>query len=311
MASSPRSPRPPRPSRSGDLPNTTRAAFAQGLVREVGTLLLRSFRTGVAAERKSRGIVTRLDREAESLIAEALAATFPGDGLVSEEGTERPSSTGWRWIADPLDGTTNFVSGLPMFAVSLAAVNEQEGSGAAIGVVHAPALGTARPQTALPGSPPVGTAPRRSAPPGSALPGSAPPGTTFVAERGRGARGDGGPLRASPATDLGDAVFLINKAYAPPAHLWEVTAGLLPAIRAARMFGCVSLDLALVAAGWVDGAVLLPADPWDIAAGVLLVVEAGGRVTDHQGAELRDGERSAVLAAAPGLHAEALTKLRP
>lgn len=265
----------------GDVPNPTRVAFALGLAREVGALLLRSFRTGVAAERKSRGIVTSLDREAETLIAGALAITFPGDGLVSEEGTERPSSTGWRWITDPLDGTTNFVSGLPLFAVSLAALNEQDGGGAAIGVVHAPALGS----TAL--------------------------GTTFVAERGRGARGDDGPLRASPATSLGDAVFLINKAYGPPARLWEVTAGLLPVIRAARMFGCVSLDLALVAAGWAEGAVLLPTDPWDVAAGALLVVEAGGRVSDHQGGELRAGERTAVLAAAPGLHGEALAKLRP
>ena len=277
MAGSPRSP--------GDASDRGRATFALELAREVGPLLLRSFRGGVAAERKSRGIVTSLDREAETLIAAALATTFPGDGLISEEGAERPSSTGWRWIVDPLDGTTNFVSGLPMFAVSLAAL-DQEGGGAAIGVVHAPAMGPASP-------------------------GPASPGATFVAERGRGARGDGGPLSASPATSLGDAVFLINKAYGPPARLWEVTAGLLPSLRAARMLGCVSLDLALVAAGWVDGAVLLPTDPWDVAAGTLLVVEAGGRVSDHQGGGLRAGERSAILAAAPGLHREALAKLRP
>lgn len=259
-----------------DAPDSSRAVFALELAREMGGLLLRSFRSGVAAERKSRGIVTSLDREAETLIAGALAAAFPGDGLVSEEGTERPSSTGWRWIVDPLDGTTNFVSGLPMFAVSLAALDEEGDGGAAIGVVHAPALGS-----------------------------------TFSAERGRGARGGAGPLAASPTASLGDAVFLINKAYGPPARLWEVTAGLLPAIRAARMLGCVSLDLALVAAGWVDGLVLLPADPWDVAAGALLVGEAGGRVSDLEGRELRAGERTGVLAAAPGLHAAALAKLRP
>jgi myo-inositol-1(or 4)-monophosphatase len=136
-------------------------------------------------------------------------------------------------------------------------------------------------------------------------------GSTFWAVRGQGARGDGGPLAVSPTSSLGDAVFLINKAYAPAHLLWETTAGLLPEIRAARMLGCVSLDLALVAAGWADGAVLLPADPWDLSAGTLLVAEAGGRVTDLEGNSLPEGQRSAVLAAPPALHAPALAKLHP
>lgn len=254
-----------------------RAAFALDLGQEVGNLLLKSFRSGIAAERKSRGIVTTLDRDAETLIATRLAEAFPGDGLVSEEGTSRPSSTGWHWIADPLDGTTNFVSGLPMFTVSLAASNDAgEKGGAQIALVHAPALGS-----------------------------------TFWAVRGQGAQGDDGPLAVSTTPVLGDAVFLINKAYAPAPCLWEATAGLLPAIRAARMLGCVSLDLAMVAAGWADGVVILPADPWDLAAGTLLVAEAGGRVSDLEGNPLPDGERSGVLAAPPALHEAALAKLRP
>jgi myo-inositol-1(or 4)-monophosphatase len=259
----------------GDRAASQRSAFAIEMAREVGDLLLRSFRSGVAAEQKARGIVTALDREAEGLIAAKLAKEFAGDGLISEEGTARSSSTGWRWIVDPLDGTTNFVSGLPLFTVSLAARHDEEG--VRVAVVHAPALGS-----------------------------------TFWASRGQGARGDSGPLVTSPTTSLGDAVFLINKAYAPPARLWEATAGLLPAIRAARMLGCVSLDLALVAAGWVDGVVLLPADPWDVAAGALLVEEAGGRVSDLEGRPLEAvgaGQRTGVLAASPGLHGQALVKL--
>lgn len=252
-----------------------RAALALDIGREVGALLLGSFRGDVTTERKARGVVTALDRDAESLIAARLAEAVPGDGLVSEEGTARPSSTGWRWIADPLDGTTNFVSGLPMFTVSLAAIQDAgDEGGVRVALVHAPALGS-----------------------------------TFWAVRGQGARGDRGPLAVSPTSTLGDAVFLINKAYAPPHLLWEATAGLLPEIRAARMLGCVSLDLALVAAGWADGVVLLPADPWDLAAGALLVTEAGGRVTDLGGNPLPEGERSAVLAAPPSLHTAALTKL--
>ena len=256
---------------------SSRAAFALDVGRSVGNLLLRSFRSGVAAERKTKGIVTALDREAEDLIATRLAEAFPGDGLVSEEGTARPSSTGWRWFADPLDGTTNFVSGLPMFTVSLGASHDAgDEGGAQVAVVHAPALGS-----------------------------------TFWAVRGQGARGDDGPLTVSSTPALGDAVFLINKAYAPAHLLWETTAGLLPGIRAARMLGCVSLDLALVAAGWADGVVLLPADPWDLAAGTLLVAEAGGQLSDLEGNPLPEGQRSAVLASNPVLHAAALPKLHP
>jgi myo-inositol-1(or 4)-monophosphatase len=217
--------------------------------------------------------VTDLDHRGEALIAGALAQAFPGDGLVSEEGTARPSTTGWQWIADPLDGTTNFVCGLPNFAVSLAARDE---NGPAVGVVHAPALGA-----------------------------------TFWAERGSGAHGPAGPLTTSGGTELGDCVFLVNKAYAPAAALWELTAGLLPHLRTSRMFGCVSLDLAMVAAGWVDGLVMLPADPWDVAAGVLLVEEAGGTVTDLQGRPLPTGKRTGILAAAAGVHAAALALLPP
>ncbi|MGH2720940.1 MAG: inositol monophosphatase family protein, partial [Actinomycetota bacterium] len=261
-------PSPPPPSSPG---RSGRADLALTLAGRVGEALMASFRTGVAAGRKPRGIVTDLDHRGEALIAAALAEAFPGDGLVSEEGTARPSASGWRWIADPLDGTTNFVSGLPNFAVSLAALDER---GPAVGVVHAPALGA-----------------------------------TFWAERGRGAHGTGGTLRTSGATALADCVFLVNKAYAPPAALWDLTAGLLPHLRASRMFGSVSLDLAMVAAGWADGLVMLPADPWDVAAGVLLVGEAGGAVSDLAGRPLPPDGRTGILAAAPGVHAAALACL--
>src|SRR2546425_846530 len=93
-------------------------------------------RSGASA---TRGVVTELDRRAENLIARSLERSFPEDGLLAEEGTRREGRSGWRWVVDPLDGTTNYVSGLPMFAVSLACL---DGRGAVLGVVHAPALGT-------------------------------------------------------------------------------------------------------------------------------------------------------------------------
>jgi myo-inositol-1(or 4)-monophosphatase len=219
-----------------------RLDWATRTAQQAGELLLASFRTDVAVERKDRGVVTELDRRAERLIAGSLADAFPGDGLIAEEGTGRESTSGYRWVVDPLDGTTNYVAGLPMFSVSLGCLEDGDRA-AVLGVVHAPVFGE-----------------------------------TFAAVRGLelrgGARGPGRPARPGPH-DLGAAVFIVNKAYHPAPVLWAVAGGLMASVRAFRTFGCVSLDLALVAAGRADGLVLLPADPWDVAAGLLLVEEAG------------------------------------
>ena len=247
-----------------------RLRWAALVAGEVGELLLGSFATGVAAERKDRGVVTELDRRAENLIARSLERSFPEDGLLAEEGTRREARSGWRWVVDPLDGTTNYVSGLPMFAVSLACL---DGRGAVLGVVHAPALGT-----------------------------------SFRAVRGAGgpeATAAGGGPEA-----LSDAVFIVNKAYAPAALLWDVAGGLMRSVRAFRTFGCVSLDLALVAAGRADGLVLLPADAWDVAAGVLMVSEAGLSAGDLAGGGSPDGKRG-ILVASPALFGPASALLRP
>lgn len=252
---------------------------------QAGELLLASFRTDVAVERKNRGIVTELDRRAEALIAGSLAEAFPGDGLVAEEGTGRESSSGYRWAVDPLDGTTNYVAGLPMFAVSLGCLEggAEDGDGAAVlGVVHAPAFGE-----------------------------------TFAAVRGLGLRGGAaGPGRPSPGRlspgpdDLGAAVFIVNKAYHPAPVLWAVAGGLMASVRAFRTFGCVSLDLALVAAGRADGLVLLPADRWDVAAGLLLVEEAGLVAGTLAGGPNPTG-RQGILATRSSLFAPAAALLDP
>jgi myo-inositol-1(or 4)-monophosphatase len=246
-----------------------RLDWATRIASQVGELLASRFRTGVAAERKDRGIVTELDRRAERLIAGSLAETFPGDGLLAEEGTGRESTSGYRWVVDPLDGTTNYVAGLPMFAVSLGCLGE--GDAAVLGVVHAPALGE-----------------------------------TFTAVRG------GGFDRPDPAAgpELGAAVFILNKAYHPASLLWTVAGGLAGSVRAFRMFGCVSLDLALVAAGRADGLVLLPADPWDVAAGLLLIEEAGLRVGDLAGGT-NTGGGGGILATSSSLFGPAALLLDP
>ncbi|HMC09614.1 MAG TPA: inositol monophosphatase family protein, partial [Actinomycetota bacterium] len=178
-----------------------RLRWAERVAGEVGELLLGSFRTGVVAERKDRGVVTELDRRAEGLIARSLKESFPEDGLLAEEGTGREGRSGWRWVVDPLDGTTNYVSGLPMFAVSLACLDGPlERGGVVLGVVRAPALG----------------------------------------ESFRAVRGAGGPEATAAGGGpeaLSDAVFIVNKAYAPAAMLWDVAGGLMQSVRAFRTFG--------------------------------------------------------------------------
>ena len=245
-----------------------RLSWAGAVAAEVGALLLGAARSELVAQSKGdKGVVTELDRQAERRIAQSLREAFPGDGLEAEEGTRTTGDGRWRWVVDPLDGTTNFLAGLPMFAVSLACLDARS---TALGVVHAPALGE-----------------------------------TFRAVRG------GGPAAlAPPAPDLGSAVFIVNKAYRPAPVLWEVAGGLMASVRAFRTFGCVSLDLALVAAGRADGLVLLPADPWDVAAGLLLVAEAGLRAGSLDGEADPDGRRG-ILVTHPDLFQPALARLKP
>lgn len=240
-----------------------RLAWAEDISARVGKMLLGSFRTGLESSDKAAGIVTELDTRAEALIAGELEATFPGDGLLAEEGATLGSTSGYRWIADPLDGTTNYVSGIPHFAVSLACLSGPE---VALGVVHSPAMAE-----------------------------------TFKVVRGERGMGPDGRLRAKDTSELSKGVFLLNKCYLPTAVLWETVSELLGHIRAFRYLGCISLDLAYVAAGRVDGLILLPSEPWDITAGLALLEASGAGYTDLSGGPVPVGEPSGIVACAPEL----------
>jgi myo-inositol-1(or 4)-monophosphatase len=240
-----------------------RLAWAEDISDRVGKLLMGSFRTGLTSSDKAAGIVTQLDTQAEELIAAELKASFPGDGLLAEEGTDLESTTGYRWIADPLDGTTNYVAGIPHFAVCLACL---KGDKVELGVVHSPAMAE-----------------------------------TFKVARGEGATGPDGPLKAKETAALKKAVFLLNKCYLPSPVLWETAKDLLEHIRAFRYLGCISLDIAYVAAGRVDGLILLPAEPWDIGPGLALLEASGARFTDLSGRPVPVGKASGIVATAPDL----------
>ena len=202
------------------------------------------------AERKAgrrRDLVSRADREAEQCILDRIPA---GDDVVAEEGGSRATGASRCWYVDPLDGTINYQHGIPFWGVSLAVLDHGELRAA---VVHAPALGL-----------------------------------TFSAEAGRGTRLGDKPVGVSSVADIRDAILATGFPYARDTladnNLVNVTR-VGPIAGGLRRLGSAALDLALTACGRLDGYWELHLEPWDVAAGALLVREAGGRVTDARGVE--------------------------
>lgn len=227
--------------------------------------------------------VTVVDVASERLIRARLASARPGDGFLGEESGVVDSTTGITWVVDPIDGTTNFVYGLPAYAVSIAAV-------------RADVLGD-QPETGSGGGTVVA---------GVVL--DVVGGEEFTAVRGGGARLRRGPddeLEPLAAVDPGpieQALVATGFGYDPQRRAAQgaAVAALLPRVRDVRRVGAASLDLCWLAAGRVDAYVEQGLKPWDLAAGGLVAREAGAVVTGLAGEPA--GERL-VLACAPGLYA--------
>ena len=224
-----------------------------------------------ASEVREKGpgdLVTVVDERAEQVIISCIQRHFPADAIVAEESAARVHATGRRWIIDPIDGTTNFVHRHPFVAVSIAFANED---GPAAGVIHAPLLGE-----------------------------------VFHATRGGGAFLNDRPVRVS-STGQGRQALLATgfpfKAGKGDAH--EYLHLVLEVIRGAhglRRAGSAALDLAFVAAGRLDAYFEIGLGPWDMAAGMLLVAEAGGTVTGWPGDDRPPLATGRVLASNGPLH---------
>jgi myo-inositol-1(or 4)-monophosphatase len=217
--------------------------------RDAGRILLRQAgRARGVRFKRAKDPVTAADIAAERLIRRRLAARFPEIGFLGEEGHVVEGRDG-RWIVDPLDGTLAFVAGLPFFAVCIALERRSTLESA---VLYLPRLDE-----------------------------------LFVAERGRGTRLNGRRIGVSATGRLGDAVLAIwhDDSVWGDRGLRERIARLALAVRNVRIFGA-GFALAYVAAGRLDGYWEQSAHPWDIAAGALLVQEAGGRVTTGSGRPL-------------------------
>ena len=223
--------------------------------------------------------VSQADLRSEQSIRDDLDRARPGYGFLMEEsGTGGSTNWTWRWIVDPLDGTTNFLHGIPNWAISIALEKRLVDGGSEIvaGVVYAPALAE-----------------------------------LYWAEKGVGAFLNDRRLRVSARREWSSALFATGIPFArttPRNRLAfaRVLGGLMPEIAGIRRFGAASLDLAWVAAGRFDGFWEFGLNKWDLAAGALMVREAGGYVTDPAGQEQVD---SNIVAANPYLHPRLLERV--
>jgi len=195
---------------------------------------------GVSAKSTPTDLVSDADREAERLLMSIIQKERPDDGIVGEEGGASESTSGVTWVIDPLDGTVNFLFRIPVWAVSVAAEDED---GPMAAVVLNPSAGE-----------------------------------TFVARRGGGAQLNSEPIHVSDRKDL--ATALVGTGFSYDAKAREVQADIfrrvLPSVRDVRRAGSAALDLCSVSCGRLDGLYEAPMERWDKAAGLLILQEAGG-----------------------------------
>lgn len=246
--------------------------LAQRAARAAGELLRDRFSRpaeGVSAKSTPTDLVSDADRASETLLVDLISTERPDDGFITEEGEGRESGSGIVWVLDPLDATVNFLFGLPWWCVSVAVEDER---GGLAGAIYNPNVDE-----------------------------------MFTATRGGGTRLNGSPVHVSDRDEIEKALVGTGFSYDSDARAEqaEIAARVIPRARDLRRAGSAALDLAHLACGRLDGFYEAPLEHWDKAAGLLMIAEAGGVVTELPGPRgLTDG----AIASNPKLH-EALVKL--
>ncbi len=259
---------------SANLTVMCNAAFkaARGLIRDFGEV------ENLQVSRKGPGdFVSSADKKAEQVIYKELKKARSNNGFLMEESEEEKSDSGFRFIIDPLDGTTNFLHGIPHFAISIAL--EKNGEVIA-GVIFDPIKDE-----------------------------------MFIAEKGFGAYCNDRRIRVSGRKDITQTLLATGIPFAMHSKKEMETFQrsinvMMPKVAGIRRFGAASLDLAYVAAGRYDAYWESALQPWDVAAGLLIVKEAGGYVTDLQGGD-KVLEKGTILASNSKLHGGLLKELKP
>lgn len=246
---------------------------AADVVQEAGALLKRRSQSIEQVTFKGRGnIVTEVDSESEKLIIGRLLDEFPGFGILAEESGRQTSDFPYAWVIDPLDGTKNYSMGLPFYCVTIALAS---GSDVLVGATYDP---------------------NRQ--------------ELFQAERTAGAFLNGERLQISPRATLQSSLIGSDMGYNDTLghyafRMWDAV---WPGMQGLRIMGSSALELAYAAAGRVDIFVHHSLFPWDIAAGTLLVREAGGLVTNRSGHPIDFLKDPSIIAANPAIHQDFLQR---
>ena len=223
--------------------------FAIETARGAGALLKENVgKVGRIEFKGAVDIVTEVDRKSEELIMAAIGKTFPGHGILTEESPEVKQDSPYKWIIDPLDGTTNYSHGFPFFCVS---IGFEEAGEVTFGAVYDPMLDE-----------------------------------LYTAEKGIGAALNGKKITVSAINDLGRGLLATGFPYdlrASRDNNLDFFSEFSLKAQAIRRAGSAALDLCYIASGRFDGYWEMKLRPWDVAAGALIVEEAGGRVTDFSG----------------------------
>ncbi len=235
--------------------------------REAGRILNNLFGKITSIGKKGEiDLVTEADLLSEKAIVEIIGRGFPNDGVLTEESGKSGRDSGRQWIVDPLDGTTNFVHSFPFFAVSIALRTNND---VVLGVVYNPVTEE-----------------------------------YFEAVKGEGAFLNKGPIRVSQVRDLRGSLVATGFpyiVYKEPESMIELFKRMIVRVQGIRRPGAASIDLAYVASGRLDGFWEEGLQPWDTAAGSIIVMEAGGIVSDYRGEAYSPFQKS-IVAANPIVH---------
>ncbi len=247
------------------------------LAREAGRICLQSqaeLKSGDLTYKSPKDIVTVTDRQVEKFLINEILSNWPDHGILGEETGESIGSGPFRWIIDPIDGTTSFVHNQPFYAVS---IGLEENGEPVLGVVYAPVLDQ-----------------------------------MFSAEMGNGAFLNGRPIRVSATLNMSHAVmatgFACLRSGLKDNNLPHFNR-IVPELRDIRRYGSAALDLCQTACGSLDGYWEMNLNPYDITAGVVILKEAGGIVTDFKGG--MDYPGAGIAAANPALHSHLIDCLNP
>lgn len=246
-------------------------ALAHGIARKAGELLVeRPDAMSINQKSSARDFATQMDHASEALVVREILAARPGDGIIGEEETARPSTSGITWVIDPIDGTVNYFYDLPGWNISIAA---KDGDGVLMGLVYAPTINS-----------------------------------LWYATRGGGAFKNGRPISVNDPIPLSSALIGTGFSYDTSRRREQAAfiSGLIPKVRDIRRFGAAAVDICHVATGSFDGYFERDLKEWDLAAATLICREAGGVVTGLSGGEPNE---EMTIAGGKALHAELMAEI--